>query len=740
MGPASGTGGSGGTAREEVRAPSAGGLTAREPSGLTGFVRVGLVPSLASRFRVVRELPAGGEADVVVAADGEDRLWVVKQYRRPEWKPSADVLDALEDLRHGQDVLSWAASPVTRHLVWVALWGEDPATGLFWEVQEYLQEGALAGVSDGGDGRPRGVEWSRLGDWGPSVLVGALADAVSGFHSVVGAHRDVKPGNVLVRSVDPLVLVLADVGLARQVGDLSARLSQRAGSAAYQAPEAAQGLVARAGDWWAVGMMLAEAVLGRHPLALPDGSLPEAQQIQAWVAQRDVPLEGIADERLRLLCRGLLTRDSEQRWRAAQVRAWLAGETPAVAAAGPAVPVTGGPLGTAGRVRSVRFAGQDFDSPAGLAGALARDPQLAGRLLFTNRDAVLVEDLRLMLAAHQLFEAQAVLDRYRSGAWQPSLLRLLTEMDPQLEPRLAGQEMTPTGIAALAGQVIEGGAPTPAQTQAMTWIVEHDLWRIWRTLPGMTDAAAAAERLAVPGVLAAAGDVVVLGGDGPRIRPSLSRSESGEGPDQVLVDREAVAKLMADSRLLAIAWACLLAAVPAEGERELDQVLNDAAGSLHDVTWWIEPARDRSNPTRTGSRRIQAAATIPLAYATKIELPAGHQRRQAAQDRARAEVARRERQAAIEAESRRKQAESDELRRRQAQSAARLKKNLWTAVGFVLGAALGFIPAAIVGLVVAFLGPIFGLADNSNFPNFLIGILVICAGIFGALTMRESDA
>lgn len=625
MGPASGTGGSGGTAREEVRAPSAGGLTAREPSGLTGFVRVGLVPSLASRFRVVRELPAGGEADVVVAADGEDRLWVVKQYRRPEWKPSADVLDALEDLRHGQDVLSWAASPVTRHLVWVALWGEDPATGLFWEVQEYLQEGALAGVSDGGDGRPRGVEWSRLGDWGPSVLVGALADAVSGFHSVVGAHRDVKPGNVLVRSVDPLVLVLADVGLARQVGDLSARLSQRAGSAAYQAPEAAQGLVARAGDWWAVGMMLAEAVLGRHPLALPDGSLPEAQQIQAWVAQRDVPLEGIADERLRLLCRGLLTRDSEQRWRAAQVRAWLAGETPAVAAAGPAVPVTGGPLGTAGRVRSVRFAGQDFDSPAGLAGALARDPQLAGRLLFTNRDAVLVEDLRLMLAAHQLFEAQAVLDRYRSGAWQPSLLRLLTEMDPQLEPRLAGQEMTPTGIAALAGQVIEGGAPTPAQTQAMTWIVEHDLWRIWRTLPGMTDAAAAAERLPaasnVSNTLARAGSTR---SGAPRVlavsigTPAwVTAATHGD----VLLDRDVLDRFWQAAEPVERAWRIGLAAEPALASR-VDTAL-ELAQHPHTQPWWTALANDPSPYPRA-----VALTTLGLAAQADVALEAHTQHAQ----------------------------------------------------------------------------------------------------------------
>ncbi len=291
------------------------------------------MPCLTERYSVVRDLGAGGESDVLLVrgADGGD--WVVKQYRQQGWSPSMDVLDWLDDLRVGHTPESWAADERTRGVVWLQEWGTDPATGLFFEVQEFIECGDLAGarangLSDIGVAGAEG-QLSRLGEWEPRVVAGALVEAVAGFHLAVGAHRDIKPANLLVRSADPLHLVLADVVLSRNVGESSSRFSKRDGAAAYQAPEAAQGAVSRAGNWWAVGMIVAEAAIGRHPLALPGGSLPDGQVLLAEVAQRDVPLDGISDLRVLLLCRGLLARDSEKRWRLPQVRAWQAGESPA---------------------------------------------------------------------------------------------------------------------------------------------------------------------------------------------------------------------------------------------------------------------------------------------------------------------------------------------------------------------------------------------------------------------------
>lgn len=450
-------------------------------AGGGGFQRSSLLPALAGQYHREDDLPAGGEADVLLVSDDAGLRWVVKQFRQPGWASDEQVLDRLVAARSGHSRESWAADERTRSLLWVDRWGVDPASGLFYEVAEYVPGGSL----------------TRLDAWPLPVLIDSLVEATASFHETVGAHRDIKPANVLVRDAGRPVLVLADVGLARAL-DGSKRFSKRDGSAAYQAPEAAQGLVSRAGDWWAVGMVVAQAALGYHPLALPNGSLPPDQVLWTELAQRDVPhLDQIRDERVQLLVRGLLTRDAASRWGLEQVRAWARGESPATGHRGSQSGLGAGPVATApaARVRPVWFNGQDLRDPAALAVEFAGNTRLAGQMLFQQRDGLLLEDLRLMLGAHGLFEAQTVIDRYKSGAWEPYFLRLLSEMDPRMAPKLDGQDMTPAALYARCLQAIEAGACPHSLKAALGWVIEHDLWRVWRGLPGMGRSAVASEAL-----------------------------------------------------------------------------------------------------------------------------------------------------------------------------------------------------------------------------------------------------
>jgi hypothetical protein len=546
-----------------------------------------LVPALQGRFTVVGALPAGGESDVLVVADAAGVRWVVKQYRRPGWAPSPDVLDVFDDLRIGKTSASWAADAVLQHLVFLAEWGVDPSTGLFYEVQEYLTGGTL---TDAGPGR-----------WPAPVAADAVIDAVAAFHRLVGAHRDLKPDNLLVRTADPLVLTVADVGLARDVGEGSQRFSHRDGSAAYQAPEAAQGKVSRAGDWWAVGVIVAEAATGRHPLAHPDGTLPENRVLLSEVAEHDMPLDAVTDDRLRLLCQGLLTRDTQRRWRMAQITAWRAGENPPTgytetAGGGGHDGSGGGPAGAIPppRLRTVAFGSQEYDTPATLAAAFATDPQRAGDALFGSKDAVLLEDLRMMLRQAGLHDAAGVLDSHRSGPWEPAYLRLLSEMDPALEPRLAGQDMTPAGIGQTAADVIGRGGATPDEQAALAWIVHHDLWRLWRALPGMTDALACATRLRD------------IDPDGKPVWEALTRGliEARQESDQD----------MGDAMGVAAAWTVALSTDPQAANTALSTLLNNAAETLPDQRWWLTLTR---GPALS---RCLAAATLGWARASQAEV------------------------------------------------------------------------------------------------------------------------
>jgi hypothetical protein len=86
-------------------------------------------------------------------------------------------------------------------------------------------------------------------------LVAQLARALSELHGLGFVHRDVKPDNVLVDEHDRVVLLDFDLALASLAGG-----HVTAGTPRYLAPETLWGECGPAADWWAVGIMLHEAL------------------------------------------------------------------------------------------------------------------------------------------------------------------------------------------------------------------------------------------------------------------------------------------------------------------------------------------------------------------------------------------------------------------------------------------------------------------------------------------------
>jgi serine/threonine protein kinase len=272
------------------------------PGDASEFSR-NLPADLARRFTVSRELSAsGGEADVfVVNASGAeaDALQYVLKLYRTNIVPKQDVLERIKRAK---------IRPVVRLLDY----GE--AGGFWYEIQEFAPYGSLRAHMGRG---PMPMSMVENCFW-------TVASAIEQIHALGVWHRDIKPDNILLRSEHPLDLALADFGIS-SLPEATLHLTLGARTVRYGAPELVTGsevMITAAVDYWSLGMLLVELLTGVHPFE----GLSDAV-INNRLATAKNPIDfSTVPENWRQLCKGLLIRDPKQRWGAAQVRRWIAGE------------------------------------------------------------------------------------------------------------------------------------------------------------------------------------------------------------------------------------------------------------------------------------------------------------------------------------------------------------------------------------------------------------------------------
>ncbi|MEV7185637.1 protein kinase [Kitasatospora sp. NPDC093102] len=410
-------------------------VTRRDDAG--GSAALLRLPSaLAERFVVVGELPhQGREADVLLVRDAAGGEFVAKVYRS-----GVRVMPEVWERLRGLD---------TSRVVRVVETGFSD--GRDFEVSEYLPCGSLADLAGVG---------TMLAPAALSGVVSQLTEAVAHLHGAGIVHGDLKPSNVLLRRREPLELALADFGVSKSL-DVTSRFTQRVfGTLAYSAPEYLFGAeVSGSQDWWAVGMIARQLATGRAPF---DGLSEPA--VRHHLATRPVDVSDVADERVRLLCSGLLVRDPGRRWGASEVRRWLDGGTPEVAEESPSAGTE--PASATGR-SPLQFNGVKYTEKAALARALAADWETAARRFFVSmgeRDDPSQgwRQLRNWLAqfddpehdgAEELVD---LIDVHLPGTDVPDakVLRLLHWLDPTMPPVYRGTRMLPEDLLTLAEQAL----------------------------------------------------------------------------------------------------------------------------------------------------------------------------------------------------------------------------------------------------------------------------------------------
>jgi len=163
----------------------------------------------------------------------------------------------------------------------------------------------------------------RHGPPPPEVGVGLVAQVAAGLaeaHRVGLVHRDIKPGNVLVRNRgDCLAAYLADFGIAVRVdGNAPAHTRLTVGTPMYMAPELHDGgPPSPAADIYAVGCLLWVTLTGRTPYS---GSC-EAAVVHAHASAPipQLPARRRFERRANRVLRSALAKDPTQRYAAAEL-------------------------------------------------------------------------------------------------------------------------------------------------------------------------------------------------------------------------------------------------------------------------------------------------------------------------------------------------------------------------------------------------------------------------------------
>ena len=172
-------------------------------------------------YRIVKQLPSTStEADIFVIEKGGLQFFL-KLYRFGI-DPKIEILKSVKAL----------GEKYPKNFIKIFETDFDRETKRWFEVQEYVTSGSLQAVID---------KLPQTSEDGRKQLFNNVAretgEALHILHENGFLHRDVKPSNILVRSLDPLNLVVIDFGIASTLeADMSKKATRFGGTLCTSRP------------------------------------------------------------------------------------------------------------------------------------------------------------------------------------------------------------------------------------------------------------------------------------------------------------------------------------------------------------------------------------------------------------------------------------------------------------------------------------------------------------------------
>jgi hypothetical protein len=376
---------------------------------------------------------SGSEADLLLVESLAGKTVCVAKLYRAGIEPNSAVFERL-------------SQSAGQHFVRLIEYGDS--AGVFYEVMEYCAHGTLRDLL-AADPMSR----DRL-----LAVIANITEALDAIHAARIIHRDLKPENILVRSLQPLDLALTDFGIA-SLQEATQHFTGGARTVRYAAPEALTGVIDAKADWWALGMIVLEAVLGRHPFE----GLNE-QVINHQLATRPLDLRDVLDDGMNALCRGLLLRDPARRWGGNEVTRWLRGDPTLQAPVDNEAPST---------VRPYRLGKAECTSAAQLGLALARNWKIAGQDLKQGRLGKWIEN---ELQDHNLARSLDCIVAERDLSDDRRLLALIHIILPDLLPLWRGIPLSRDTVRIATRQSLAGDE---AASIWLNSLAGEDILKFW---------------------------------------------------------------------------------------------------------------------------------------------------------------------------------------------------------------------------------------------------------------------
>ncbi|WP_104526211.1 protein kinase domain-containing protein [Blastococcus atacamensis] len=260
---------------------------------------LGIGSLLAGRYEITAPIATGGMGEVWKARDQVlDRIVAAKVLKTEYTNDPSFLARFRNEARH-------TAALTHPNIASVYDYGETTDDSgqqtLAFLVMEFVEGQPLVTILH---------EEGRLPvDWTLHVL-SQSADGLSAAHRAGVVHRDIKPGNLIVRPDGVVKLTDFGIAQARDAAPLT-RTGMVVGTAQYLSPEQAQGLeVNAASDVYSLGVVGYECLAGARPF---DGASQVAIAL-AHINRPPPPLPGDIPPAVRLLIDRALAKDPAERF------------------------------------------------------------------------------------------------------------------------------------------------------------------------------------------------------------------------------------------------------------------------------------------------------------------------------------------------------------------------------------------------------------------------------------------